>query len=69
MGKASNSAAKTAEPGAPKGRSKLKLAMLAVAPLALAGAGYAGWTQYAGAKAAPEAETHGDGHAGAGWHD
>lgn len=38
----------------PKKRSKLKLALVALAPLALAGGGYAGWTLYA----APGGEAH-----------
>lgn len=40
----------------PTKRSKLRLALLAAAPLALAGGGYAGWTVYA----APGAAAHGE---------
>jgi hypothetical protein len=55
---------KTAKPAAsapekadpPKKRSKLKLALAALAPLLAAGGGYAGWTVYAArADAAPDA--------------
>ena len=42
---------------APK-RSKLKLALFALAPLLLAGGGYAGWTQFLAGEA--NAETHGE---------
>lgn len=43
---------------APKKRSKLKLALLALMPLIGAGGGYAGWTFYAGAPSAQAA--HGE---------
>ncbi|MGE0500066.1 MAG: hypothetical protein AB7I79_00265 [Rhizobiaceae bacterium] len=45
---------------APKKRSKLKLALFALAPLVLGGAGYAGWTMFMTAPA--EATAHADGH-------
>jgi len=41
-------AAATEKADAPPKRSKLKLALLALAPLVLAGGGYGGWTYYAG---------------------
>ena len=60
MGKTSGKDAAEAESSTGgKKRSKLKLAVLAIVPLALAGGGYAGWTQFvsdAGAKAGEHGE-------------
>lgn len=47
-----------ASPAEPKKRSKLKLALIALAPLVLAGGGYAGWTFFL---AAPAEEAHAEG--------
>lgn len=62
-------AAPAGEAAPPKKRSKLKLALLACAPLVLGGAGYGGWAFYAGGEAAYARETtHGE-HAAEGEHD
>lgn len=44
----------------PKKRSKLRLALLALAPLLLAGGGYAGWTVYAAPGEGPHGEDRPD---------
>jgi len=55
MAKKTPKAAPAADANAtPKKRSKLKLALLALVPLVLAGGGYAGWTFYA----APADDAH-----------
>ena len=55
-----------AESDIPKKRSKLRLALLALVPMVLAGGGAAGWTYYAGAAThdaeAAEAEAAGQDH-------
>lgn len=47
-------------PGAPKKRSKLKLALMVLAPLAIAGGGFAGWIYYPGINAASAAHPEAD---------